>query len=206
MIRADLYVLYELHLSSLILELTDGSQVDVSHALSNGRANYIMFEKLVGDLVGLEAGTQGGGSDLSDGAGNGYEVKAFKDAGLHPEPSADMFQTSASRTFGANNLGPKIKALLDEDQYEQALELCRETGYDKNDFYVYTNTRQFDPEVPLRFIILPTSDVLAGLSRDDPRLISRQHVLNAATQTTEVPEEWISGLEGIARGSEPETT
>ena len=190
--RAEPHVLYEVGLKRLVLELEVGTSVDVSHALSNGRANYIMFEKLVGDLIGLSAGTQGRGSDLTGPTGEGYEVKAFYDQELHP--GKDLFQTSASRTFGANNLGKPIKKLLHDGDYSAVLRICRETGYDNNDFYIYTNTRKYDPKVPLRFIVLPTSDVLGLLSREDPRLISREQVLGLATETRAVPKSWLDSL------------
>ncbi len=189
--RADTNVIYELHLERLLLELSTGDTVDVSHALLNGRANYIMFERLVGDLVGLGAGTQGGGSDLAGEGGIGYEVKAFKDVELHPGDKDDLFQTSASSTFGANNNGPKVKRCLDDDDYLGALAICKETGFDKNDFYIYTNTRQYNPKVPLRFIIVTKPDVLGLLSKEDPRLISRKRVLALASKTTVVPEDWL---------------
>ena len=193
--RAEPHVIYEVGLKRLLLELEAGSTIDVSHALSNGRANYIMFEKLVGDLIGLSAGTQGRGSDLSDAStGEGYEVKAFLDRELHPTETSDLFHTSASVTFPPNNKGPEIRALLKDDDYQGALKICSETGFDNNDFYIYTNTKNYNPIVPLRFIIVPTPDVLRLLSRDDPRLISRDLVLGLASKTIAVPETWLQSL------------
>lgn len=67
--------------------------------------------------------------------------------------------------------------MLDDGDYPAALELCRISGFDKNDFYVYTNTGGFRPDVPFRYLIVPTSDVLGLLSPVDPRKISRSDVL-----------------------------
>ena len=190
-VEAELNVLYELPLERLVLFAGAGAQVDVTHALANGRANYIMFERLVGDVLGLEAGTQSRGADLRDGAGRGYEVKAYYDAELHPDAKCDLFQTSASKTFGANSVGPVIKRLLDAGDYAAALAICEEAGYAHNDFYIYTNTRQFMVDVPLRFIVLPTDTVRALLSAHDPRQISRASVLGQATKVVDVPAAWM---------------
>lgn len=189
--EAELHVLYEAHIESLSLVFKSGAAADVSHALVNGRANYILFERLVGDILGLGGGVQGAGSDLVDAAGSGYEVKAFKDAQIHPGVRDDLLQTSASSTFSANNRGPEIRDRLNAGDYAGALAICRATGYDRNEFYVYTNTRQFNPSVPLRFIVVPTSYVLSHLSPDDPRLISRADLLNSAIRSEAVPETWL---------------
>ena len=97
--------------------------------------------------------------------------------------AAGWFHTAASSTFGPNNHGPEIKALLAADQYDEALAACRASGYDKNNFYIYTNTSRFDVATPFRFLILPTARVLQLLSTEDPRLISRDAILPECTTT-----------------------
>ena len=161
-----------------------GGSVDVTDVLSNGRASYIVIQRLVAGLIGLRGHSESADSDLIDDHGAGYEVKAFKEAELHPQPSADWFHTAASSTFSANNHGPAIKKMLADDRYDDALRLCHETGYAKNDYYLYTNTASWDLSVPLRFIIVPTATVLANLSSEDPRLISRR-TLDRLAQRTE---------------------
>ena len=111
-----------------------------------------------------------------------YEVKAFPDRVRYPK-AKDGFHTAASSTFGPNNHGPEIKALLAADQYDEALAACRASGYDKNNFYIYTNTSRFDVATPFRFLILPTARVLQLLSTEDPRLISRDAILPECTTT-----------------------
>ena len=101
-------------------------------------------------------------------------------------PEHDDFQTSASSTFGANNKGPLIKRLLDNGDYQSALKICIETGYEKNQAYVYTNTRKYIAEVPFRYIIVPKLDVLDMLSKEDPRLISRDGILKKVKKTVQI--------------------
>ena len=153
--------------------------------LSNGRANYVLFQHLVSVCAGMRSGSEGGDSDLIDRAGRSVEVKAFTDIHAYPHDSSvnERIHTAASSTFGANNNGPAIKALLAAGDYNAAMSLCRATGYDKNDFYVYTNTRNYTADVPFRYIILPKSTVLTLLCRDDPRIITRTRLLGAITGT-----------------------
>jgi hypothetical protein len=174
------YVLYELPISSLILTTKSGASIEMNEGLSNGRANYVLFQSLVARCTGLLEGSEGAASDLSE----GHEVKAYYDHELYPEN--DDFQTSASSTFGANNKGPIIKRLLAEGDYGSALKICTETGYEKNQAYVYTNTRKYIAEVPFRYIIVPKDDVLEMLSKDDPRLISRDAILKKVAETIQI--------------------
>ena len=141
-------------------------------ALKNGRANYIIFEELIRKLTGFRKTK---GSDHIDAGGRTYEQKSFVDEQL--DPVGDIFRTSSSSTFGANNHGPKVKAFLDSGDYSSAMQLCMETGYNKNDFYIYTNTGQYDVSVPFKYIIIPKNSVLNLLSKSDPRLISRREIL-----------------------------
>ena len=57
-----------------------------------------------------------------------------------------------------------------------------EKGYDKNDFYVYINSAQYQISIALSYVIIPKRDVLRLLSKSDPRLISRRDVLNLVTK------------------------
>lgn len=170
------HILYEIGITRLVLQLSNGTDLAMDKALANGRANYVIFEELIRHFTGLLETT---GSDHKDSGGKTYEQKSFPDAELHPK-SPDLFRMSSSSTFGANNHGPKVKAFLDSGDYEAALELCKTTGYNKNDFYIFTNTGGFKPDSTLRYIILPKTEVIEHLDSEDPRLISRSTVLGLA--------------------------
>lgn len=176
------FVLYEIELKSLKWEFANGSELDVSRLLSNGRANYILVEDLISTFSGIGANSQGGKSDLRDVAGYNYEVKSYQDVVAHPAPEKDLFHTASSSTFSANNHGPAVNQMLKEGKYSEALQLCKEKGYDKNDFYVYVNSAQYQISIALSYVIVPKSDVLRLLSKSDPRLISRRDVLDLVTE------------------------
>jgi hypothetical protein len=178
MANNETHVLYEIRLKGLVLEVDGGTKFDATHLLANGRANYILFENFIAQCAGLSPNSQGGASDLCDNSGRGYEVKSYKDPESFPGTKYDMFHTAASSTFGPNNHGPVIKGLLQSGDYEAALKICRESGFDKNEFYVYVNSAQYDISVPLRYMIFPKSDVLSLLSKKDPRQISRADILS----------------------------
>ena len=182
MVYNKTHTLYEVGIDRLALILDDGTEKVFPEALSNGRANYILFEYLVRDLAGIKKTT---GSDHKNSEGNKFEQKAFPDFDLYPNAD-DLFRISASSTFGANNNGPKIKKLLEENDYAGALEICMTTGYGKNDFYILTNTSNFKPHVPFRYIILPTAELIAHLDKADPRMVSRSWVLNQVKQTVKI--------------------
>lgn len=175
-------VIYEGRIDALKLEAF-GIELDVSDILSSGRSNYILFQKLVARCANLQPNSEGGKSDLVSPTDQTFEVKAFKDVDLHPSASCDLFHTAASSTFPANNLGPTIKALLKAGDYNAALQMCKDTGYSKNDFYVYTNTSEYSVSTPFRYIVVPTALVLANLSTTDPRLINRRDLLALCTKT-----------------------
>jgi hypothetical protein len=170
------HTLYEIGVKRLVLQLSNGTDLAFDQALANGRANYVIFEELIRNFTGLLQTT---GSDHKDSGGKKFEQKSYPDAELYPN-SPDLFRISSSSTFGANNHGPKVKAFLENDDYESALELCKTTGYNKNDFYIFTNTGGFKPESTLRYIILPKDEVLEHLDSEDPRMISRYTVLGLA--------------------------
>ena len=169
-----LFTMYEITVDRLALVLGDKSEKVFPEALSSGRANYMLFEALVRDFSGLSKTT---GSDHKDSSGRTYEQKAYEDPEAYPK-SKDIFRCSSSSTFGANNHGPKVKQYLADGDYQSALRLCKEKGYDKNDFYVFTNSGNFVSTVPFRYFIIPKEDVLANLDLEDPRLISRSKLLS----------------------------
>ena len=164
-----LFTMYEIHVDKLALVLADGSEKVFPEALASGRANYMLFEALVRDFTGLQKTT---GSDHKDSSGRTYEQKAYEDPDLHPR-SKDLFRCSSSSTFGANNDGPQIKKFLENDDYASALELCKVKGYNKNDFYVFTNSGSFRTEIPFRYFIIPKETLVAELDSEDPRMISK---------------------------------
>jgi hypothetical protein len=170
----DLYTMYEIKIDRLALILGDGSERVFPEALASGRANYMLFEALVRDFSGL---VKTAGSDHRDSENRTYEQKAYEDPEAYPK-SKDIFRCSSSSTFGANNHGPKVKTFIAQGNYEAALALCKETGYDKNDFYVFTNSGSFVATVPFRYFIIPKDDVVANLDSEDPRLISRSKLLS----------------------------
>jgi hypothetical protein len=191
--KPEPFVLYDVTIGRLLLEVGDnGALIDMPSTLKSGRVNYLIFQDLVGSIAGLRANSEGGDSDLTSEGGqfeakgvvDKYEVKAFREAGVRA--GKDTFHTAASCTVSANNKGPAIKKMLTDGLYADALALCRKTGYDKNDYYIYTNTRDFQPGQPMRFVFLPTSRVLELLSTTDPRLISRQAILDECVRTEKV--------------------
>ncbi|MFM2321674.1 MAG: hypothetical protein RL612_821 [Actinomycetota bacterium] len=184
----ETFTLYTAKFLGLYLELENGSKIDMSFALKNGRASYVIFEHLVSLLSGLLSNSQGGDSDLASIEGLKYEVKAYPDPETYPASKHDLFHTGASSTFGANNVGratvnPALKAARENPDdaakhYQVALDACIAAGYSKNDFYIYTNTAQFEIGTPFRFMVFPTSTVMENLDSRDPRLISRQTLLS----------------------------
>lgn len=173
------FSLYEVKLESLQLTLSSGPKLEFPEMFANGRASYVMFEQLIRYLTGIEKAK---GSDHQISKNVRCEQKAFSDIELYPETTSDYFHTSASSTFPPNNFGPTIKTMLANNDYKGALRICRETGYDHNDFYIYTNTKGFRNEVPFRYVVVPTSFVLSNLNPADPREISRKAFLNKITK------------------------
>ena len=170
----DPYVEYAINISELRLTLASGVICPIPEVLSNGRVGYVLFETLIRFATGLKKG-----NDHIDSDGNRYEQKAYGDPlnpNLKSKKKLDLFQASASSTFSANNKGPEIKRLLSLGKYPQALEICKETGYNKNNFYIFTNTRNYNLEIPFKYTIIPTIAVLKCLSSDDPREVSLKKI------------------------------
>jgi hypothetical protein len=147
-----------------------------------------MFERLVRDLFGLR---QAKGSDHVDPVtGLMYEQKSYVDPEHPAYKVGQVFQTSASSTFGANNvyrdeLGPLRlpgKSFRESGTWEAALKICQRTGYNKNDGYIYTNTGGFTMNYPFRCMMFPKQTVLSLLSKDDPRFIRVEQMLSMARQ------------------------
>lgn len=181
--QRDPFVRYVTRIRTMMLNFESGTTLDVTSTLKSGRANYVLFQHLVAGFSGLSAGTEGGSSDLVDERSRGYEVKAYRDPDVWPQRTYDKIHTSASSTFGPNNQGPVIGRLLKAGDYAGALAICRASGYDKNDFYVYTNTQAFTASTDFSYLIIPRDDVVSLLSPLDPRLISRAALLARAQDT-----------------------
>lgn len=175
-------MLYELPVTALVGRLGT-VEIDLTAVLGSGRTNYAVFQALVSWCTGMAPNSEGAAGDLVTAGGLTAEVKAYPDHLVHPAATAanELIHTAASCTFGANNRGPQVKALLAGGRWDEALAVCRQTGYDKNAFYVYTNTRRYVPGTPLRYVVIPTASVVAHLDREDPRLIRRTQLLGLVT-------------------------
>lgn len=167
---------YELDISALNLVVESNKSIPLTETLASGRANYILFETLVRKITGL---LDGSGCDHTDESGLRYEQKAYPDPRLYPTRK-DTFQVSASSTFPANNNGPRIKRLLEEGDYAGALEVCKtvKNGYNSNDFYILTNTSDYRPEVPFRYFVISSSELMKHLSESDPREVSKESLFS----------------------------
>jgi hypothetical protein len=176
------FVMYETKIKDFTLNLEDGRSFWFPETLSNGRASYIVFEWLVRELAELYKAKK---SDHTDGELL-YEQKSYIDPLLDPKNKADLFPCAPSSVQGPNNYGPTIKSLLADGDYHMAYEICAEKGYGLNDFYVFTNTGQFDVSVPFRFFIIPTATLLEHLDDKDPRLVSRKTLLSLIVDTQSI--------------------
>ena len=154
-------VRYILPIGDLKLDV-GGVVLDVSEILRNGRVSYLIFEEIVRRIFGLDKGIRGSDHSFN---GSGIEQKAFS-------CNKEFFHIAASCTFNANNKGPAIKSALAKGDYDLALEICKETGFNKNDFYVLTSTSQYAVGSPIDIIFLRKEDVLRNLDGADPRRMS----------------------------------
>ena len=176
--------LYEIAIDSLQLNFIGAAPIDFTETLENGRSSYILFELLVARLAGLTTDGQGAGSDLADEAGVGYEVKSYRDPELYPQPRYDWFHTAASRYFGSNSSTREYKKYLEVDDRAAMLAMCKTAGFDHNEFYIYTNTGGYKPEIPFRYMIIPSEEVLRRLLPSDPRKVSRVALLEMCSGRT----------------------
>jgi hypothetical protein len=174
-------VLYSCQIDSLTVNV-GGVPIDVTDTMKNGRTNYQITENIVCKFFNLNKGI---GVDLVDYAGNKYEIKAFLDSDAYPGDGKreDRIHTAASSAFKANNNGPTISRLVKNDNYGEALSICDKLSYNKIDYFIYTNTRQFKASQPLKIMFFEKEYVMDRLDPEDPRLISRRTLLNSCTGT-----------------------
>lgn len=165
--------LYELEVRKINLITNLDRIFSFPEALKNGRSSYIIFEDLIRELTNLQKIPH---FDHGDEFGNVYEQKSYKDKQLHPNAKSE-FQCIASSTFGANNNGPKIKNMLKRGNYSGALKICKDLGYDNIDYFIFTNTSQWNPRIPFRFFLVSKQNVLRSLSKSDPRLVCRDRLM-----------------------------
>jgi hypothetical protein len=174
-------VIYSCRIDSLTVNL-GGVTVDVTKTLKSGRTNYETFESIICKFLPLKKGTS---IDLVDPVGNKFEVKSYLDDKVYPgnKRALDSVHTAASKAFGPNNSGPRISRLVKENEYGEALSICKSLSYDKIDYFIYTNTRQFDNSQPFKFMVIKKADVMSWLDHKDPRCVSRQALLDSCTDT-----------------------
>lgn len=154
-------------------------KLTLNQAFKNGRCNYLMFEQVVATLTGLRSNGQGAKADLVDDLGNRYEVKAYHEPEFYGGlKKYEFIHTAASCAFTANNRDKEIRGFLEQGFYEKALNYCKDLSYNRIDYFIYTNTRDFKPGSPLRFIVIPKGEVMSALSKEDPRILSRQKLLD----------------------------
>lgn len=170
-------VLYTFKIEDLTMTLGSGKRINVTEILRSGRTNYDSFQLLIENLLPLSRFKK---VDLRDNFGNKYEVKSFHDDVIHPKK--EWFHTAASCCFGPNNKGPLIEYLLETKEFEAALEICKEKSYNMIDYFIYTNTSEFDNNEPCKFVILKKEDAMKMLDPEDPRKISRKMILDSCTE------------------------
>jgi hypothetical protein len=196
------FVLYEIDVGVMILKLC-GKRFDVSEVLENGRCSYLVFEMVLAELTGLTPDGQGKGPDLCDSkTDEGYEVKSFKDKDDYPR--AEIVHTAASALF-AGNCGVAQYEKERKRGYKEGLAECVRTGYVKNEFYIYTNTREWRKKdgsnTNLKYIVIPKPVVLKLVNKKkkddetkgkepDPRTINRSDLLASQQGKTVTITKW----------------
>ena len=177
------HVLYEVPIRGLALELATGQRLDVSATLTNGRANYVLFQHVVARCTGLSENSEGAAADLVDDAGRGYEVKSYKDPEAYPFKD-ERFHTAASSTFPANNRGPRGASSAagrrlrcraqhlppDGLRQERLLRLRQHRGVSRQACRSATASCR-------------RARSWASWTPDDPRLVRRRAVLDTCTRT-----------------------
>jgi hypothetical protein len=166
------FIIYEIKIKGLYLHWARKKQ-SFPEALRNGRANYPIFEELIREVTGLQKATT---FDHQSSKGEIYEQKSYLEPVMYPK-KGKLFHISRSKTFGANNEGPTYKKLLDAGNYKAAKEKLM-PDYKKINYFIFTNTGEYEPNTPFRFVVMPRKDVLSILDKKDPRRISRLDMLN----------------------------
>ena len=116
----DEAVLYSISLKNLLLTTDDGSVLDVTFALSHGRASYVIFEHLVRKVTGLNRGSKF--IDHEDLNGFKYEQKSYKDPKSFKRSKGNI-HTAASTVFANNSRAKEVKDAIDSGDYERALQV-----------------------------------------------------------------------------------
>lgn len=149
---------------------------DITHLLKSGRTNYSIFEYLIGEITGLQKGKEG--SDHFDLTNNlNYEQKSYVDQD-NPSQSrgAKFIHSGPSSVFANNSSALAYKNFIEANNYKLARKLCREKGYNKNDFYIFTNTSDFSSG-EFNYFVLSRADVLKNVVKTDPAVIDRDKLI-----------------------------
>lgn len=171
-------VLYEVEIE-FVLEAIDAAKnkIKLNSILENGRGSYLIFQDIAAHYAGLTGGTEGSGSDLvEEDSGDGYEVKSYHDHLLYTKPKHDEVHCGPSSVFANNSSAAEYKAFIKEKNYEGALNLCFEKGYNKNDYYVFTNTSKFKSGT-FRYLVIHRDNLVKIVNREDPAKVSRKKLL-----------------------------
>ena len=176
----DLHVLYEIPIKSLELTFGNKKKLDLLSTLSNGRGSYLVFEALIRELTGL---VQGKKADHVNQKGKLFEQKSFVDLENKPR-NRGIIHTGASALF-ANNSGAKAyKELLKNQDYKEAMSVCKKLGYSSNSFYIYTNTGEYDAKIPFRFITVESKWVISNVEKENPAILMRKTLLDSIISKT----------------------
>lgn len=177
-------ILYETEIK-FVLEAVDASKniIKLDSILKNGRGSYLIFQDITSYYAGLEGGTEGSGSDLiEEESGDGYEVKSYHDHIFYEHERYDEVHCGPSSVFANNSSASKYQKLIKEGNYKEALNLCYEKGYGKNDYYVFTNTSKFKSGF-FRYLVIHRDDLIKIVKKDDPAKVSRKKLLATTSKT-----------------------
>jgi hypothetical protein len=162
-----LHHIYTLELGPLTITV-DGVSKTLTNVILNGRSSYVIVQDLIAQHLGLLNNSEGSDSDLKSKNGIKFEAKKI------PQGKKDLFHTAPSCMFGNNSSVNTFKKKL-TNSYNEALEFCKEKGYNKNDYYIY----HWNTLTQLNFIVVPKDFVIANLDKHDPRLISTKIILES---------------------------
>lgn len=175
----ELHTLYEIPIKSLDLIYGGRRKIELLSTLRNGRGSYLIFEALIRDLTGLKQGKK---ADHVDRRGNLYEQKSFVDLQNKPK-NQGRIHTGASALFANNSGASAYKALLEKQDYLGAMNTCKRLGYSSNSFYIYTNTGEFNPKIPLRFMTVESKWVIKNVNSDNPAILQRSVLLKSVKKS-----------------------